>query len=85
MQAEPTDPGLQAAYNQVVTNAVLTGELIAAVESAYAEWQSALESDAIAAKAASAAEAALHTATNRTAISSETRMARDALLAGKIN
>lgn len=85
LQADPANPALQDAYNQVVTNAVLTGEQIAAVESAYSEWRAAIESDTLAAKAALAAEAALYAAANKTVVSSETRMALDALLAGKIN
>jgi hypothetical protein len=85
LQADPSNVALQDAYNRVVTNSVLTGEQIAAVESTHAEWQSALESDTIAAKAALAAEAALRVAANKTDVSSETRNTLDALLAGKLN
>ena len=84
-QADPENSSLQDAYNQAVTDAALTGEQIAAVETAYSDWQSAANADALAASAASAAQAALDAAANKQPVSAEARAAVDALLAGKIN
>jgi hypothetical protein len=84
-QADAANPTLQDAYNQAATEAALTGEQIAAVETAYSDWQSAANSDALAANAASQAQTALQAAANKTPVSTEARAALDALLAGKIN
>jgi hypothetical protein len=85
VQAAPANSTVLDAYDRVVTDAVLTGEQIAAVESTYADWRGALDADAAAADAASKAEAALHAAANKTPVSVETRTALDTLLAGKFN
>jgi hypothetical protein len=85
LQAAPANSAVLDAYNRIVTDAVLTGEQIAAVESTYADWRGALDADATAAEAASKAEAALHAAANKTPVSVETRTALDTLLAGKFN
>jgi hypothetical protein len=85
LQTDPTNPTLQNAYNQAVTDAALTGEQIVAVESAYADWKSAADADAVAANAAEEAQAALDAAANKTPVSAEARAALDALLVGKIN
>ena len=84
-QANPTNPALLDAYNQAATAATLTGEQLAAVETAYSNWQSAANADAIAANAALEAEAALNAAANKKPVSAEARAALDTLLAGKIN
>ena len=84
-QANPTIPGLLDAYNQAATAATLTGEQLAAVETAFSDWQSAVNADAIAANTALEAEAALNTAANKKPVSAEARAALDTLLAGKIN
>ena len=84
LQANPANLDLQDAYNQAVTDAALTGEQIAAVETAYADWQSAVNADVLAANAASEAQAALDAAANKQPVSAEARAAVDALLAGKI-
>jgi hypothetical protein len=85
LQADPKNPNLQDAYNQAATDVTLTGEQIAAVETAYSDWQSAVNADAIAADAASKAQAALDAAANNKPVSAEARAAVNALLAGKIN
>ena len=84
-QADPTNPTLQDAFNQAATDAGLTGEQLAAVETTYSDWQSAVNADAVAANAASVAQAALDAAANKTPVSAEARAAVDALIAGKIN
>lgn len=84
-QADPANSTLQDAYNQAATDATLTGEQIAAVETAYSDWQSAANADALAANAASKAQAALRAAANKAPVSTEARAALDALLEGKIN
>ena len=83
LQANPTNPFLQEAYNQAA--ATLTGEQIVAVEAAYSDWQSAANADALAANAAAEAQAALDAAANKKPVSTEARAAVDALLAGKFN
>ena len=83
LQADPTDQMLQDTYNQAATT--LTGEQIAAVETAYSEWQSAANADSFAADAALKAQAALDAAANKKPVSAEARAALDSLLAGKIN
>jgi hypothetical protein len=85
LQTDPENSSLQDTYNQAVTDATLTGEQIAAVETAYSDWQSAAKADAIAADAASKAQAALDAAANKQPVSAEAREVVDALLAGKIN
>jgi len=85
LQADPTNPPLQDAYNQAATDAVLTGEQIGAMEAAYSDFQSAADADALAANAAANALAALQAAANKTPVSIEARAALDALLAGKLN
>jgi hypothetical protein len=84
LQADPGNVALQDAYNQAVTDAALTGGQVAALETAYTDWQNAVEADALAATAEAEAEAALNTAANKTPVSDETRAALDALLVGKI-
>ena len=85
LQANPTDPDLQAAYGSAVSGAALTLEQVTAVESAYGAWKSAADADALAASAAADAQAALDAAANKSPVSPEARSALDALLAGKIN
>ena len=84
-QADPTNPTLREAYDQSATAAVLTGEQIGAVETAYSDWRSAADADALAANAAANAQDALQAAANQTPVSIEARAALDALLAGKLN
>ena len=84
LQADATNPALIDAYNQTATDAVLTGEQIGAMETAYSAWQSAVDADARAANAAANAQAALQAAANKTPVSIEARAALDALLAGKL-
>ena len=64
LQAEPANSALEETYNRVVTDAVLTGEQIAAVESAYAEWQGAVRSARTAASASNDAETTFNAAKN---------------------
>ena len=64
-------PNLADAYNQAATAATLTGEQIAAVETGYSDWQSAANADALAADAASKAQAALDAAANKKPVSIE--------------
>ena len=85
LQADPSNPSLLDAYNQAATDAALTGEQIAAVETAYSDWQSAANADALAADATLKAQAALDAAANKKPVSAEARAALDALLAGKLN
>ena len=84
LQADRANPTLRTAYNQAATAATLTGEQILAVETGYSNWQSAVNADALAADAASKAQAALDAAANKMPVSIETRAALD-FLAGKIN
>ena len=84
LQADPDDVALQDAYNLAVTDAALTGEQVAALETAYTDWQNALEADALVAVAEAEAQEALNFAANKTPVSDETKAALDALLVGKI-
>ena len=85
LQADPTNVALQDAYNLAVTTEALTAEQVAALETAYTDWQSAVEADALAAAAEAEAEAALNIAANKTPVSDEAKAALDALLEGKID
>lgn len=85
LQVGPASPTLQDAYNRAATDAALTGEQLAAMETAYSDWQGAANADALAANAASTAQAALQAAANKMPVSTEARAALDALLVGKFN
>ena len=80
LQADPTNTTLQDAYNAAVTGASLDP---AAFETAYGEWQSAVEADNLAAEAEAAAVDALNAAANKLPVDEETKAALDQLLAGK--
>ena len=51
LQADPSNVTLQDAYNQAVTDAGLPEARIARFETAYSDWQIAVEADALAAVA----------------------------------
>ena len=77
LQADPTNPTLQGAYNQAITDNNLTPAQVTALEAAYTAWQDAVAADA-------AAATALNTAANKTPVSDETKDALDNLIAGSI-
>jgi hypothetical protein len=85
LQANPADVTLQDAYTQAITDAALTPEQVTALETAYTDWQNAVEADALAATAEAEAQDALNAAANKTPVSDETKAALDALLVGKID
>jgi hypothetical protein len=64
LQADPSNVTLQDAYNQAVTDAALPGARVAALETAYTDWQNAFEADALAAVAEIEAHDALNVTAN---------------------
>ena len=86
LQANPDDPDMQAAYDLAVATEALMPEQVTALETAYTDWQKAVEADALAAAAEAAAQEALNLAANKTTpLSDEAKAALDDLLVGKIN
>ena len=63
-QADPNNVTLQDAYNQVVTDAGLPDTRVTTFETAYTDWQDAVEADALAAVAEIEAQEALNVATS---------------------
>lgn len=84
LQADPTNVALQDAYNQAVADNALTDAQVAALETAYSDWQSAVVADALVATAEAAAQEALNVAANKTPVDDATKAALDALIDGKI-
>jgi hypothetical protein len=61
-QADPSNVTLQDAYNQAVADAALPDARLTTLETAYADWQNAVEADALAAVAEIEAQEALNVA-----------------------
>ena len=61
-QADPSNVTLQDAYNQAVADAALPDARLTTLETAYADWQNAVEADALAAVAEIEAKEALNVA-----------------------
>ena len=61
-QADPSNVTLQDAYNQAVADAALPDTRVIALETAYIDWQNAVEADALAAVAEIEAQEALNVA-----------------------
>ena len=59
LQADPSNVALQDAYNQAVADAALPDARLTTLETAYADWQNAVEADALAAVAEIEAQEAL--------------------------
>jgi hypothetical protein len=67
-QADPSNVTLQDAYNQAVTDAGLPDARVTILETAYVDWQNAVEADALAAVAEIEAQDALNVAANQTLV-----------------
>jgi hypothetical protein len=61
-QADPSNVTLQDAYNQAVTDAALPDARVTTLETAYTDWQNAVEADALAAVAEIEAQEAINVA-----------------------
>ena len=61
-QADPSNVTLQDAYNQAIADAALPDARLTTLETAYADWQNAVEADALAAVAEIEAQEALNVA-----------------------
>ncbi len=77
LKADPGNVTLQAAYAQAVSDAGLLPAQVIAFETAYTDWQNAVEAD-------NQAATALNIAANKTPVSDETLIALDALVADKL-
>ena len=85
LQADPNNVTLQDAYNQAVIDAALPDARAARLETAYSDWQNAVEADALAAVAEIETQDGLNVAANKTPVDDATKDALDALLLGKVN
>ena len=64
LKADPSDATLQDAYNQAVADSGLPDARVVKLETAYSNWQNAVEADALAAVAEIEAQDALNVAAN---------------------
>jgi hypothetical protein len=85
LQADPGNVALQDAYSQAVIDAALPDARVTRLETAYANWQNAVEADALAAVAEIEAQVGALVAANKTPVDDETKDALDAVFVGTAN
>lgn len=85
LQADPGNVTLQDAYSQAVIDAALPDARVARLETAYTNWQNAVEADALAAVAEIEAQVGALVAANKTPVDNATNDALDAVFVGKVN
>lgn len=85
LQADLRNMTLQDAYNQALIDAALPEARVYKFETAYENWQNAVEADALAAVAEIEAQAGPVVAANKTPVDEATRDALDAVFVGKVN
>ena len=85
LQADPGNMALQDAYSQAVIDSALPDARVTRLETAYTNWQNALEADALAAVAEIEAQDGLIVAANKTLVDDATEDALDAVFLGKVN
>ena len=85
LQADPSNVSLQDAYGQAVIDAALPDARVNKFETAYANWQDAVEADALAAVAEIEAQVGPIVAANKTPVDDAANDALDVLFVGKVN
>jgi hypothetical protein len=85
LQADPRNMTLQDAYSQALIDAALPEARVYKFETAYANWQNAVEADALAAVAEIESQVGPIVAANKTPMDDATRDTLDAVFVGKAN
>ena len=85
LQADPSNVALQDAYSQAVIDAALPDARVTKLETAYANWQNAVEADALAAVAEIEAQVGPIVAASKTPVDDAATDALDAVFVGKVN
>ncbi len=85
LQADPGNVALQDAYSQAVVDAALPDARVTRLETAYANWQNAVEADALAAVAEIEAQVGPIVAASKTPVDGAAKDALGVVFVGTVN